>query len=71
MSNPDNPQFPLKVVFHEDQDEWTLATEDEAACNLEWFDSSSSDENATVTDSLGRKVHLVVEKLEMKLCVLA
>ena len=66
-----DPKFPLTVTFHEEARDCVFETELELACNLEWFDSREKDENATVIDSLGREVTLVVEKLEVKTCVLA
>ncbi len=59
------PEFPIKVFFMEDNDEWLLDSEDELASNLEWFDSRDKDENAQVTDSLGRSVRVKVEKLTL------
>ena len=69
--NNQKPAFPLTVIFEEDGDKWILDNEQEAANNLEWFDSRNTDEKAIVTDSLGRKVNLVIEKLEVKLCEIA
>ena len=69
--NNQKPAFPLTVVFEEDGDTWVLNNEEEAANSLEWFDSRKADEKAKITDSLGRKVTLVVEKLEVKLCEVA
>lgn len=64
------PSFPLLVVFHEDNDRWVLNNIDEVAQNLEWFDSDDPDEQATVTDSLGRLVKLKVEALTVIECTL-
>ena len=64
------PSFPLKVIFHEDGEAWIISDEEDAACTLEWFDSDNPDENASVTDSMGRKVRLVVDELVLKKCEL-
>ncbi|MBI3560328.1 MAG: hypothetical protein HY080_01230 [Gammaproteobacteria bacterium] len=64
------PQFPLKVVFHETDEEWVLENENEAAFNLEYFDSDDKEERATVTDNLGRAVRLKIRKLEIVTCEL-
>jgi hypothetical protein len=71
LNEPDLPCFPISVIFHEDGDKWVLNNHAEAASNLEWFDSRDEKENASVTDSNGRQVVLVVEKLELKICQLA
>ena len=71
MNQQENkPSFPLTIFFHEDGDIWTLNNEIEVATNLEWFDSTSPDEKASVKDSLGRSVILLVEELEVKQCTL-
>lgn len=59
------PLFPIKVNFIEDNDEWILDDENEIASNLEWFDSRDPSENAYAIDSLGRRVRIKVEKLEL------
>ncbi len=64
------PKFPIKVHFHETNEEWLLDDMDDIACNLEWFDSDEPDENATVTDLLGRPVRLKVEQLAVLTCEL-
>lgn len=64
-------QFPIKVIFHEDNEEWLLYNEMEIAYNLEWFNSKDPEENATVTDKEGRVVHLVVKELKVIVCELA
>jgi hypothetical protein len=56
------PEYPIKVVFHEDNEEWLLNNETEVACNLEWFNSQDPDEEATVTDNQGRRVQLIVKE---------
>jgi hypothetical protein len=61
----DKPQFPIKVFFYEDNDEWILNSEDDIALNLEWFDSEDIEENTKVTDRLGRPVRLKVEALQV------
>lgn len=64
------PSFPLVIVFHEDNEMWTLSNLDEVAQNLEWFDSDDPDEQATVTDSIGRLVKLKVVALNVIECTL-
>jgi uncharacterized protein RhaS with RHS repeats len=66
-----SPEYPIKVIFHEDNEEWLLDNEIEVATNLEWFDSEDPEERATVTDNQGRPVHLVVKELEIIVCELA
>ena len=66
--NKEKPTFPITVTFQEDGDVWVLNNEMEVANNLEWFDSRDPEEKATVIDKSKRKVTLVVEKLEVKLC---
>lgn len=65
------PSFPLKVIFKEDDDQWILENEIEAAQNLEWFNSDDPDEKATVIDKLGKHVRLVVKDLEVLICEIA
>jgi hypothetical protein len=64
------PTFPITVTFNENNDVWTFNDEKEAACTLEWFDSESPDEMATVVDSKGQLVSLKVEKLNILICEL-
>ena len=64
------PEFPIKVVFFEDNEEWVLENEEELACSLEWFDSDDEDENAIVTDSLGRNVRIKIKGLKIIICQL-
>ena len=65
------PTYPLKVVFHEDGEVWEIADAEDAACNLEWFDSDDPEEKASVVDSKGRPVRLKVEELSVVLCEIA
>jgi hypothetical protein len=62
------PRFPITVKFHEDDETWTLLDLNDAACNLEWFDSD--DGQAEVIDSEGRPVRLKVQALEVVVCEL-
>lgn len=64
------PKFPLTVLFLEDNEEWVLDSDEELACNLEWFDSTDEEENAIVTDSLGRSVRLKIKGLKVIVCQL-
>lgn len=61
----DKPEFPVTVNFLEDNSIWVLNTENELACNLEWFDSRDDEEHVSVIDAKGRLVRLKVEKLEV------
>ena len=65
-----SPEYPIKVVFHEDNEEWILNNETEVAYNLEWFNSHDPEEQATVTDNQERLVRLIVKKLELLVCEL-
>ena len=64
------PEYPIKVFFHEDSEQWILSNEIELACNLEWFNSQDPEEKATVTDNQGRPVRLIVKELEVLVCEL-
>lgn len=59
------PEFPIRVTFHEDGEEWVLDSFDELASSLEWFDSDDPTENASVVDGKGRPVRVKVEALEL------
>ena len=59
------PEFPIRVSFHQDDDQWVLASLDELACSLEWFDSNDPDEFASVVDSRDRAVRVKVERLAL------
>ncbi len=59
------PEYPIKVLFKEDGEEWFFENKKDIAQNLEWFDSDDPSENAIVTDKNGRQVTLKVEKLEV------
>lgn len=63
------PKLPLHVIF-EDGDRWILNSDDEIACNLEWFDSNDEDDTTKVIDDLGRPVKLKVEALKIIYCEL-
>ena len=67
----EKPQYPITVLFKEDGDKWVLDNEQELGNSLEWFNSNDPEEKAEVTDALGRNVEVIVEKLEVKKCVLA
>ncbi|GHV03562.1 hypothetical protein AGMMS50229_03060 [Campylobacterota bacterium] len=60
------PTFPIKVVYHEDGDVHIFNNEDEMVCDLEWFDTEDSDENASVTDANGQAVRLKIEALDIQ-----
>lgn len=59
------PEYPITVIFHEDNTEWVLYNEVEIVNNLEWFDSQDPEEYATVIDNQGRLVRLIVQQLEI------
>ena len=69
MSN-EKPEFPLTITWHEDSESESFKNEIDAACTLEWFDSTDKDSAVSVVDSQGRPVTLLVEKSEVKLCQL-
>lgn len=60
------PTFPI-TVLHEDGERWELATPDELAATVEWFDSDTSDGSMTIVDAHGRPVRLKVKALEIQL----
>ena len=62
-----SPVFPLKVAF-DDGETWVLATAEEVAENLEWFDSEDGDRSVTVVDAQGRPVRLHVEAFQIIRC---
>lgn len=59
------PEYPITVVFEEFGETWVLKTEEELTSCLEWFDSESEEEPATVTDHKGRAVTMKVENLKL------
>lgn len=63
------PLFPLTIRFADGETQ-TVQDREDAACNLEWFDSDDPQEPAQVTDSAGRSVRLKVERLAVVLCEL-
>jgi hypothetical protein len=69
MSN-EKPEFPIKVIWHEDAEHEFFKNEIDAACTLEWFDSTDKDSAVSVVDSQGRPVTLIVKQLEVTLCQL-
>ena len=61
--NGDNPKWPIIVTF-EDGTEEQYINEEDLECNLEFF-NSTTDSACKVRDSTGKKVHLVLENLEI------
>ena len=57
--------YPLKIIFHEDGEIWTLDTPSEVACNLEWYDSLDPKEYSTILDAENQYINVKVEKLEL------
>jgi hypothetical protein len=70
LRSPLAPQFPVRVLFREDDDEWVLDSEHELAVSLEYFDSDDPAENADVRDALGRAVRVKVDALRVRTCEL-
>lgn len=59
------PEFPIRVTFLDDGDEWVLDSIQELACSLEWFDSDDPEERVSVVDRKGRAVRIKVEALRV------
>jgi len=55
-----SPCYPIHIQFS-DGDHWTLSDAVELAMTLEFFDSDDPEEEAEVTDALGRHVSLKIE----------
>jgi hypothetical protein len=68
--NNKKPEFPLTITWHEDSESESFKNEIDAACTLEWFDSTDKDSAVSVVDSQGRPVTLIVKQLEVTLCQL-
>jgi hypothetical protein len=66
----EKPSFPLTIDWHEDGEQEIFKNEIDAGCTLEWFDSRDDDTDASVRDSQGRPVILVVKQTEVTLCAL-
>lgn len=62
------PEYPIRVKFLKEEEEYEYENEMELVCDLEWFDSEDNDpKDATlVKDRLGREVILKIEALELK-----
>lgn len=58
--NISDPQYPIQVRFA-DGDRWSLDNEIEVAKSIEWFDSEDPEEEAEVSDALGRRVTVKIE----------
>jgi hypothetical protein len=54
-------EYLIKVVFHENNEEWFLNNKIEVANNLEWFNTQDLEELASVIDHQGRTVRLIVK----------
>jgi len=66
------PEFPLKIKYENGEEE-VYVTPDEVAADLEWFDSDHPDhpdDRCVVLDAQGRRVRVVIEKLELLICEL-
>jgi hypothetical protein len=60
MASIDKPLFPICLVWRKSGEVETYDDEIDLLQNLEDFDSSVEDAEATATDALGRRVNLVV-----------
>ena len=60
------PRYPITVHSLDDNDRVSYDNERDLACDLEWFDSEDPEEHAEVLDADGRRVHLKIERLEVK-----
>lgn len=63
------PEYPITVVYADGQ-RWCLESREDAETSLEWFDSEDPEEGARVFDARRRPVHLVVERLQLKVCAI-
>ena len=61
MDNSEEPQFPFRMSWIQTGEIEVYENIKELVCNLEDFDTGVDGHEASVTDALGRKVHLVVK----------
>jgi len=61
----ETPVYPIQIIFSETNEVITCANELELATALEWFDSEDTQENAVVTDNLGRSIELKIVGLQI------
>ena len=65
------PTFPLEIWWYDPsgtlESTEVVDNETELACQLEWFNSFSSDGTIRVTDALGRPVTVVIENTNIQL----
>jgi hypothetical protein len=58
----ERPQFPLRICYYDPpgtlERTEVVENETELACELEWYDSSSDEDEIRITDALGRPVTL-------------
>ena len=59
------PEYPLLVAYTDGAKDELFNNEIEMVTSLEWFDSNDPEYNAVVIDKRGRKLQLVIRKLEL------
>lgn len=59
------PQYPIKVIFFEDDEEEIFYDEIQMVSNLEWFDSREEPIDVLVYDKNNKRIHLVIDTLEL------
>lgn len=59
------PTFPINVRFNETRDVVFYENIEDLVTGLEWFDSEDASEDASVHDCQGRKVRVLIAKLEL------
>lgn len=67
----DSPRYPVSVRDLSDSSTEVFENEEELVSSLEWFDSDDPSYNSIVTDALGRRIRLKVQRLELVTFVLA
>lgn len=59
------PQYPIKVIFFEDDEEEIFYDEIQMVSNLEWFDSREEPIDVLVYDKNNKRIHLVIDTHEL------
>lgn len=59
------PEYPIFVTYSDGTENESFENENEMVCTLEWFDSRDTEYHAVVTDALGRKLWVVVQRLDL------
>jgi hypothetical protein len=61
----ERPQFPLRIWYYDPpgtlERTEVVENETELACEIEWYDSSSDEDEIRITDALGRPVTLRIQ----------